>query len=205
MQIADPGGISGVLIEELEALGELDRTIIVSSGDHGIPGMPRAKCNLYDIGCEVALAVRWPGVVPGGTVIADFCNIMDLAPSFCEMGGIKPPASMRGKSRSLVPLLRCGRSGQLDPSRDFVVTGRERHVAAARQDFLPYPQRCLRTAEYIYIINFEPERWCANTQQTLHKPSAPYDDALKFGCLARTSYYAGRWETRGDSRTSPCQ
>ena len=33
---------------------------------HGIPGIPRAKCNLYDIGCEVALAVRWPGrVAPG--------------------------------------------------------------------------------------------------------------------------------------------
>ena len=53
----------GILLEELDACGELDNTLLVVSGDHGIPGMPRAKCNLYDIGCEVALAVRWPGHV----------------------------------------------------------------------------------------------------------------------------------------------
>ena len=34
-----------------------------------------------------------------------------------------------------------------------------RHVALAREGFLPYPQRCLRTGDYIYIINFEPNRW----------------------------------------------
>src|SRR5690606_13569427 len=45
----------GVLLERLEAIGELDETLVVVSGDHGIPGIPRGKCNLYDIGCEVAL------------------------------------------------------------------------------------------------------------------------------------------------------
>ena len=49
--------------------------------------MPRAKCNLYDIGCEVALAVRWPGHVAKGRVVEDFVNLMDLAPTFCEAGG----------------------------------------------------------------------------------------------------------------------
>ena len=51
-------------------------------------------------------------------------------------------------AHSLLPLLLDSRSGQVEPSRDFVVTGRERHVAMAR---LPYPQRCLRTAEFIYV------------------------------------------------------
>ena len=40
----------GVIIERLEAAGELDNTLFVISGDHGIPGFPRAKCNLYNIG-----------------------------------------------------------------------------------------------------------------------------------------------------------
>ena len=52
----------GIILEELEKIGELENTLVVVSGDHGIPGVPRAKCNLYDIGCEVALAARWPGV-----------------------------------------------------------------------------------------------------------------------------------------------
>lgn len=156
-------------------------------GDHGIPGMPRAKCNLYDIGCEVALAARWPGNIAPGTVIHDFVNIMvrerftaysffcvgcglrllkclangravqDLAPTFCEVGGVSPPSSMT--ATSILPLLRADRSGQIEQQRDFVVTGRERHVAIAREGFLPYPQRCIRTKDYIFIINFEPDRW----------------------------------------------
>ena len=36
------GGL-GVLLEELEAIGELDNTLLIVSGDHGIPGVPRAK------------------------------------------------------------------------------------------------------------------------------------------------------------------
>ena len=41
---------------------------------------------LDDIGCEVALAVRWPGHVTPGRVVEDFVNLMDLAPTFCEAG-----------------------------------------------------------------------------------------------------------------------
>ena len=147
----------GVLLDELEKAGELENTLVVASGDHGIPGMPRAKCNLYDIGCEVALAARWPGNIEPGTVIQDFVNIFALAPTFCEAGGAAPPKSMTAKS--LLPILRSGQSGQVDGARDFVVTGRERHVALARENFLPYPQRCLREKDHIYIINFEPDRW----------------------------------------------
>ena len=119
------GGI-GVLLEELEKIGELENTLFVISGDHGIPGVPRAKCNLYDIGCEVALAARWPGKIKHGRVIDDFINIMDLAPTFCEVGKVEIPNCMVGKS--LVPLLTSDiTSGQIDETRDFVVMGRERH------------------------------------------------------------------------------
>ena len=40
----------GVLVAELERCGELDNTIFVISGDHGMPGVPRGKCNLVDHG-----------------------------------------------------------------------------------------------------------------------------------------------------------
>ena len=35
---------------------------------------------------------------------------------------------------------------------------RERHVAKARTDNLPYPQREIRTKDFLYIRNFKPER-----------------------------------------------
>ena len=175
----------GVLLEELEAAGELANTLVVASGDHGIPGMPRAKCNLYDIGCEVALAARWPGRIEPGRVVDDFVNLMDLAPTFCEAGGIEPHASMTAKS--LMPLLDARASGQIDPTRDFVVTGRERHVGIARDKFLPYPQRSLRTADFLYIVNFEPDRWPMGDPKGLDQPDteAPsYEDlASKTGIV----------------------
>ena len=164
----------GILLEELEARGELDDTLLVVSGDHGIPGMPRAKCNLYDIGCEVALAVRWPGRVRAGRVVEDFVNLMDLGPTFCAAGGIDIPRTMTG--RSLLGLLEAPRSGLVDPQRDFVVTGRERHVAAARDGCLPYPQRSLRVKDFIYIVNFEPDRWPIGDPKGLDDPAAPAPD-----------------------------
>ena len=160
----------GVILEQLEATGELDKTLIVASGDHGIPGFPRAKCNLYDLGCEVALAARLPGKIPAGRVVTDFVNLMDLAPTFLEAAGVPLPTTMT--ARSLWPVLTSSRSGQVDATRTSVITGRERHVAAAREGHLPYPQRALRTAEFLYIRNFEPERWPMGSPEGMDDPFA---------------------------------
>lgn len=146
----------GVLLKKLEEAKELDNTVVVVSGDHGMPGVPYGKCNLYDHGTAVTLAVRYPGGTPG-RIADDFVQLMDLAPTFLEIGGVKPAEGMHGKS--IVPLLTSPQSGTIDPTRDFVVTGRERHVAAAREDNLPYPMRAVRTANYLYIRNFKPDRW----------------------------------------------
>ena len=147
----------GAILEMLEETGEADNTMVVVSGDHGVPGMPRAKCNLYDIGCQVSLAIKWPGKIKAGRNVDDFINIMDLAPTFMEAAGESVPEIMDAKS--LMPLLLTDESGQIEKERDFVVTGRERHTANAREGMLPYPQRAIRTKDYLYIINFEPDRW----------------------------------------------
>jgi arylsulfatase A-like enzyme len=146
----------GVLLECLEKAGELDKTLVVASGDHGMPGVPGGKCNLYDHGTAVTLAVRVPGG-KGGRVIDDLVRLPDLAPTFMEVGGATPPAGLYGQS--LLPLLQSDKSGRIDPERDWVITGRERHVARAREGNLPYPMRALRTPDYLYIRNFAPDRW----------------------------------------------
>jgi uncharacterized sulfatase len=74
-----------------------------------------------------------------------------------EIGGVKPPNNLYG--RSLLPLLTSKKSGIIDKSRDWVITGRERHVSTAREGNLPYPMRSLHTPDYVYIRNFEPDRW----------------------------------------------
>jgi arylsulfatase A-like enzyme len=145
----------GVLIKRLEEVGEYDNTVIVISGDHGAPGFPGGKCNLYDFGTNVTLAIRWPGQ-PGGRFIDDFVNLMDLAPTFMEIGGAAIPPGVNGKS--IVSMLKAGKSGLVEKERDYVITGRERHVSIAREGNLPYPQRALRKDGFLYIHNFKPER-----------------------------------------------
>ena len=165
----------GLLLEKLEEAGELEKTLVVVSGDHGAPGFPHGKCNLYDFGSSVALAIRGPGV-KGGRVVDDLVSLPDLAPTFLELGRVKVPEVMT--ARSLVPLLRSGKSGQVDPARDAVFIGRERHVENARADFAPYPQRAIRTADFLYIINFRPDRWPLGDPYRLEGSNPPTEQEL---------------------------
>lgn len=146
----------GALLKRLEAIGELDNTLIVVSGDHGAPGFPHGKCNLYDFGSSVSLAMRW-GDARGGRVVDDLVSLTDLAPTFLELGDVAVPERMTG--RTLVEVLKSAQSGQVDLRRTCVFIGRERHVEDARADFMPYPQRAIRTHDFLYIINFKSDRW----------------------------------------------
>lgn len=166
----------GVLLKKLEDIGELDSTLVVISGDHGMPGMPGGKCNLYDFGVGVALIARGPGI-QGGRVVDDFVNMMDIAPTFLEAGGVKAPDVMTG--RSFMNVLRSEQSGQVDAGRTWVVTGRERHVAAAREDHLPYPHRALRTKDFLYVRNFAPDRWPMGSPGFSSKADRPSLDAIE--------------------------
>ena len=166
----------GALLAEVEATGELDNTLVVLSGDHGMPGMPRGKCNVYDFGVHAPLLMRWPEGIPPDRRVADFVNLMDLAPTMLEAAGLEPPESMQ--ARSLMPQLRSESQGVIDPSRDHVIVGRERHVSDARPGALPYPTRAIRTAEYLYIRNFKPDRWPMGDPGPVTEISAPSAEEL---------------------------
>ncbi|HAC92106.1 MAG TPA: sulfatase [Planctomycetaceae bacterium] len=165
----------GVLLKRLEEIGELDNTLVIVSGDHGAPGFPHGKCNLYDFGSRVSLAIRWGGSKPG-RVIDDLVSLADLAPTLIELSGQKIPESMTG--RSLVRHLQSEQSGQVDPNWNEVFIGRERHVASARADYMPYPQRAIRTYDFLYIINFRPDRWPLGDPFQLQDASSPSIEEL---------------------------
>lgn len=148
---------AGAIIKVLEDKGELDNTLIVMAGDNGLP-FPRCKSNLYDTGTHAPLAVRWAAQIKGGRAVEDFVSLQDLAPTFLEVAGLKIPEEMTG--RSLLGLLTSGKSGRVDPARDHVLTGKERH-AWVRKGGLGYPCRAIRTYDYLYIRNFKRGRWPA--------------------------------------------
>jgi arylsulfatase A-like enzyme len=151
----------GGLLDTLERRGELDDTLVVMTGDHNMP-FPRCKANLYDSGSHVGLAVRWPGGIKAGRVVEDFVGLPDLAPTFLELAGLSPPEAMT--YRSLAPILTSGKSGRIDPRRDHILIGKERHCPCQEApDSGGTPMRAIRTHDYLYIRNFRPDRWPAGT------------------------------------------
>ncbi len=150
----------GQLVKRLSDMGEWENTLIVVTSDHGMP-FPRCKTNLYDSGTRVPLAIRGPGI-PGGRLVDDFVSLTDLAPTFLQAAGVKVPAEMTGQS--LLPLLTSKKSGRVDPTRDYVLFGRERHTVSQQKGVQGgYPMRAIRNADFLYIRNFHPERWPAGT------------------------------------------
>lgn len=146
------------MLTALEAVGELDNTLIIVTSDHGNP-LPRSKCNLYDSGTRVPLAIRWPGKIAAGQKRNEFANLIDLAPTILEAADIAP-SKATGHGQSLLPLLTGTAKLEDIIPRSYTVTAFERHTIC-RRDGLGYPMRALRTAEWSYIHNYEPDRWPA--------------------------------------------
>ncbi|MEM7374773.1 MAG: sulfatase [Bacteroidota bacterium] len=168
----------------LEASGELDNTLIVVTSDNGMP-FPRAKATLYDYGTRMPLAIRWPSQIkrPGRTY-AGFVHLSDLASTFLEASGQQIPQQMT--ARSMMDIFR-------DPSapiREAAFTAMERHDGC-REGGKGYPCRAIRTKDFLYILNYAPDRWPAGN------PDAAYcARAIPFGevdpCPTKTQLLEGK-------------
>jgi arylsulfatase A-like enzyme len=152
-------------IRSLEKIGQLENTIIVVTGDHGMP-FPRCKSNNYDSGARIPLAIRWgSGIKSPGRIIDDFASMVDIAPTFLEMAGVAIPEVVTG--RSLAGLLRSHKQGIVEPDhRGYVLHGKERHVPGQEGNLGGYPCRAIRNHNFLYILNFKPDRWPAGTPDT---------------------------------------
>lgn len=158
----------------LEKIGELENTIIVMTGDNGMP-FPRCKSNIYDMGVRVPMAIRLPNAVRRNRRVKDFMSLIDLAPTFLEAAGIKIPKQMVG--RSLLPVLKSKKQGLVDRKRDHVIFGKERHTPAQQSPSMGgYPCRGIRTDRYLYIRNFKPDRWPAGVPSGATHPMDVYAD-----------------------------
>ena len=145
----------GVILDELKSMGEVNNTLVVISGDHGAPGFPRGKCNVHDFGSRVLLAMSWPGQIAAQREVAAPVSLIDLAPTFLAAAGTESPDDPDGQN--LLPAVAAG--GSDEDLRGWALIGREVHVGSAREGYLPYPVRALRTADFLYVRNFKPERW----------------------------------------------
>ena len=147
----------GKMLKLLETAGELDNTLVIVTSDNGMP-FPRSKATCYEYGIHEPLAIRWGAKVPGGRTVDDLVGFVDLTATILEATGTKPPASYPISGRSIMNILGSTKQGLVDPSRTVAWAARERHTSA-RYNNWSYPQRALRTPQYLYIRNFKPDRW----------------------------------------------
>ncbi len=152
----------GLMLEMLEAAGELENTLVVVTADNGMP-FPRVKGNPYEMGHHLPLAIRWGARMKPGRVVSDLISFIDLAPTFLDVAGLKPHPQMTG--RSFLDVLTSEKSGAVDPTRKFIVSMKERHDIG-RVDNVGYPIRTLRTGDFLYIHNFKTDRPPAGTPET---------------------------------------
>ncbi len=153
----------GRMLQSLEDAGELDNTLVIVTSDNGM-AFPRAKANCYEYGIHMPLAIRWEGHVAPGRTVDDLVGFVDLTATILDVAGVQHPGPYAPSGRSILNLLESGGDGLLDPSRDAVYAARERH-SSSRYNNWTYPQRAIRTSDYLYIRNFKPNRWPAGDPQ----------------------------------------
>jgi arylsulfatase A-like enzyme len=144
-------------IQLVKEMGQLENTLVVVCSDNGWQ-MPRGLANLYDFGTRIPLVISMPERYKGGRVIDDFISLNDFAPTFLDLAGLPIPDYMN--ARSFVNILESEKEGIVDEERDFIVVARERH-AFVRKGGPGYGARSIRTKDFLYIRNYEPDSWPA--------------------------------------------
>ncbi len=157
----------GRMLASLAKRGLLENTLVIVTSDHGMP-FPRGKGSEYEYSNHVPFAAMWAGGIAGrGRVVDDYVSFIDLAPTFIELAGLTWAQSGMAESpgRSLTDIFRSDRSGQVNPARDRVLIGMERHDIGRPND-VGYPIRGLVQGGMLYLENFEPTRWPACNPET---------------------------------------
>ena len=155
------------MLEYLEENGELENTIVIVTADNGMP-FPRAKANGYEYGIHVPFAVRFPRDFKGGRIIEDPICFADIAPTILEITQTSQEGMLPISGKSFLNMLKSEKQGIVDPSKKYAFSGRERHSSSRYLNW-GYPQRIIRSEEYMLTWNLKPERWPAGAPQRIVK------------------------------------
>lgn len=106
----------GRVLEQLEAMGELDNTYILFTADHGMSvgrhGLT-GKQNLYEHTWRVPMIAAGPGIAPGSRAAGNV-YLLDILATVCDFAGIDVPETNEGTS--FAPVAR----GEAETIRDVL-------------------------------------------------------------------------------------
>jgi arylsulfatase A-like enzyme len=140
------------IVEELRGSGQLERTVILFTADHGVLAgqhrIKRGKNRPYEEAIKVPLLVRGPGVGPGARVRAPVANT-DTAATILDLAGATVPDEL-GRTLdgvSLAPQL-AGEPAARD--RVVLIEGRD-NTARSSRGFKVRSYVGVRTRRYAYF------------------------------------------------------
>lgn len=177
------------MLKYLQDIGELKNTIVIVTADNGMP-FPRAKANGYDYGIHVPMAIRYPKDFPAGRIVDDPISFADLAPTILEITKTSTEGMLPISGKSFLNILKSKKGGIVDPSRRYVYSGRERHSSSRYKNW-GYPQRMIRSKDFLYIWNIKPERWPAGAPQSI-KPGTK-DELLPMYGIDKSGVHHSGW------------
>ncbi|MCB1689633.1 MAG: sulfatase-like hydrolase/transferase [Halioglobus sp.] len=154
----------GLILAHLEALGELEETIVVLVSDNGGTNsvldnnspFVGVKTQVSEGGLRTPLVIRWPDASINGRVVSDAVGIEDLYPTLLSAIGETPPPNLDGKSfyhelKQQLPL----------PQRErFWEMGRESHGVLSADSrwrlFQSYPLWGIQVEPVIFDMELDP-------------------------------------------------
>ncbi|MFP4250261.1 MAG: sulfatase [Armatimonadota bacterium] len=155
------------MLDMLEERGELENTLVMVSSDNGMP-FPRAKGQEYYYSNHLPLAAMWAdGIRNPGRTVSDMVSFIDFAPTFLEVAAVDEDETEMAPitGRSLTDIFEAEDEGHINPARDHVLIGKERHDLGRPGD-VGYPIRGIFKGDYLYLRNLEADRWPAGNPET---------------------------------------
>ncbi len=134
--------IAGAFINELEAEGLLENTIIFFYSDHGGP-LPRQKREIYDTGLKVPMIIRFPNKQMAGEVVDELISFVDFAPTLLSLTNIKIPDHLQGQAFL---------GKEQAPPRKYIYAARDR--LDDEYDMV----RGIRDKRFKFFRNYQPEK-----------------------------------------------
>jgi len=97
----------GLVLRQLEQMGQLDNTIIVFTTDNGaetisfpdggVTPFRGQKGEAWEGGYRVPTVIRWPGVIRPGTMFTELFSSLDWLPTFVQIAGGPTGNDLRGR------------------------------------------------------------------------------------------------------------
>lgn len=122
----------GALMKTLNELGLAENTLVVFASDngpqlnvegHGSAGALRdGKWTNFEGGIRVPCIMRWPAIIPAGSVNNEITGITDMLPTFCAIAGVDVPSDRVIDGRNILPYMK-GQQLRTPVHDTFIVPG----------------------------------------------------------------------------------